>query len=105
MRPDATQPADVPTLRLTPCAACGHDVSIAAASCPQCGHPRRATLEAGPVVTTQATGKDAKALGAIGGVLVLVGFMRPPGALTTAVITLGFVLLIVGWLTRWWRYE
>lgn len=107
MRPDAD---DIPTLRITPCPACGHDVSIAAAGCPHCGHPRaggsaRPGWMPGRTVTTQATGKEAKALIAGGGVVLLLGLGAPDGWQRDVLLAGGGFGLLLGWLIQWWHCD
>ena len=104
---------EIPTLTLTPCPACGQDVSVAAASCPRCGHPLAAAHRrpawpgmsaSPPTITTQATGKEAKAAVAVGGALVIAGLVTDDALLSSLMLVPGVVLLLAGWIMRWWRY-
>lgn len=101
---------DIPTLRLTRCEVCGGDVSAAAPACPHCGHPRAGRPAApgwmpGRTVTTQATGKDAKILLAVGGTLFVAGLTAPGGWQRDVLLTVGGFCLVLGWLIKWWHYE
>jgi len=98
---------------LIACPTCSKEVSDAAGSCPNCGHPIGNPTDpqrSERTFTTQATGKGAKGQQLLAVLLVIVGVvMAAQGSGDTSGI--GGLLLLVGlvwWLAAriyaWWHY-
>jgi len=98
---------------LIECPECGHRVSSQAASCISCGHPLRPAAAPDPrTVTTEATGKQWKALQLIGVLFIAIGAVActasdapggGPGALMFDGI--GLIALIAGSAGAWWNHR
>ena len=94
---------------LIACPACSKEVSDAAASCPNCGHPIGSPTDSTRserTVTTQATGKMAKKHAFAGGVTVVIGLLLSGQNSEVAAYV---VMLGIGWwlaarVYAWWHY-
>ncbi|HEY5600493.1 MAG TPA: zinc-ribbon domain-containing protein [Patescibacteria group bacterium] len=86
-------------MALIKCPSCNEDVSDAAASCPHCGHPLRAT-------TIEKTGKKWKAIKLFSFLAMLLGivlsFLTGQSTLAALIITVGFFGIIIGFIGSWW---
>lgn len=97
---------------LQDCESCGGQVSSDAASCPHCGHPVGSPTDrprSERTVTTQATGKKAKAhqliaaLVAIVGVIMIVG-PDQPSPFAPLLILAGLIWFLAARIYAWWQY-
>ena len=89
------------------CTDCGSQVSANAWTCWKCGAPVLSE-EQPPVVTTQQTGRGAKANLAIAAILMLLGigsWVAGNPFWGVGLVGLGLIWWLVTRIYAWWRYE
>jgi len=94
-------------MAFTKCTECGSQVSDQAWTCWKCGAPV-VSDEQWPVVTTQQTGKGAKANLAIAAILILLGigsWVAGNRFWGMGLFGLGLIWWLVTRIYAWWRHE
>lgn len=109
-------------MALISCEECGKQISDRASSCPHCGNPMTPAVQTstkppihvqtatGHVVTTEATGREWKAIQLVGGAIMIVSMVacmaNTPdyGPSAGLGMLLGFGVYLFGRVGGWWKH-